>query len=150
MKSFFSINKNFKKGFTLTELIIVVIVISVLVSFILPRYTGMMEKTKANEAVQLLSSLYSAQKSYAAENVCYYPGSGTPGSWWPFDMDNPTPKHFGSLRFPPAFCGAATPPNFVAELTRTTGAYKMLVFANSEIQCSETGTDPGVCKRIGY
>ena len=60
-----------KKGFTLLELIIVIIVIGILASIALPRYMRVAEKSRTAEAKSILSALRSAQIRYSAQYSNY-------------------------------------------------------------------------------
>jgi len=57
-----------KKGFTLVELLIVVIIIGILVTLALPQYQKIANRAKWAEAVELASSIKSAQNLYRTEH----------------------------------------------------------------------------------
>ncbi len=59
------------QGFTLLELIIVIIVIGILASIALPRYIRIAEKGRAGEAKNMLSAVRSAQMRYAVQYSSY-------------------------------------------------------------------------------
>ncbi len=53
-----------RKGFTLIEVLTVVVIVGVLASFAVSEYKKVIERSRASEAIQLLRSLYHAEKLY--------------------------------------------------------------------------------------
>ena len=56
-----------KKGFTLVELLIVVIVVGILAAFAIPQYINAVEKAKVGSAKNSLGLIAQAEKMYRAE-----------------------------------------------------------------------------------
>jgi prepilin-type N-terminal cleavage/methylation domain-containing protein len=67
-----------KKGFTLTELLIVVAIIGVLAAIAIPAYVGQTKRAARTEAYTNLQSLRLLEEQYYAENGCYYRTGATP------------------------------------------------------------------------
>jgi len=74
-----------KKGFTLLELLIVVIIIGVLASIAMPQYTATIEKARSGEAMINISSVRLALDRY------WYQNGGLPAddNFSVLDIDNP-------------------------------------------------------------
>ena len=57
-----------KKGFTLVELMVVVLIVGILASVSVPMYRGSIDAAKWSEAKASCGTIYTAVKSYVAEN----------------------------------------------------------------------------------
>ena len=78
----------FAAAFTLVELAVVVVVIGVLAAFAVPHFMTSVERTKAAEAFDYLSSLRSAQERYHARQGQYADAVAK------LDTKFPTPAYF--------------------------------------------------------
>ena len=60
-----------EKGFTLVELMIVVVIIGILASIAIPKFTNLIGKTKAAEAKTILGQIITAEKTYYFTSNAY-------------------------------------------------------------------------------
>lgn len=65
------------KGFTLTELIIIIAIIGILAAIALPAYIGQQKRAARTEAYTNLQNLRLLEEQFYAENACYYMTGGT-------------------------------------------------------------------------
>ena len=70
---------NRQKGFTLIELMIVVVIIGILAALAVPRFMRASTKSKQSEAKQILKQIYTMEQTYRQEYSSYW-GQGTVAS----------------------------------------------------------------------
>ena len=69
---------DFRKGFTLIELMVVVAIIAILAAIAIPQYRKFQLKSKTVEAKENIGAIVTAEESFAAENGQYAQCSGAP------------------------------------------------------------------------
>ncbi len=73
----FSTLRNNKKGFTLIELMIVVVIIGILAALAIPRFMRASTKSKQSEAKAILKQIYVMEHAYRQEKDVYWPNGGS-------------------------------------------------------------------------
>ena len=82
------ISSKARKGFTLVELAVVIVIIGVLAAFGVPRFLKSVERSKASEAFAFLSAVRSSQERYLAQYGEYSTDISK------LDIQYPTPAYF--------------------------------------------------------
>lgn len=101
------------KGFTLVELVIVIVIVGILSIVAVPIYRGYTRKAMATEGKALLGAIQTAQKIYYAENAFFFQQAATSFSSI-LDVDARSNKYFTSFSVP-----TATTAGFTASTTGT-------------------------------
>ena len=60
-----------RRGFTLLELLIVVIIVAILASAALPQFSRMMTRSRVSEAIGTIDSIMTAEMAYYQENAAF-------------------------------------------------------------------------------
>lgn len=71
------------EGFTLVELMVIVLIIGILSAIAIPTYTGYLNRAKTTEAVGFLADIKGRQEAYRSEYLQYCAVSSTATTWWP-------------------------------------------------------------------
>jgi type IV pilus assembly protein PilA len=81
--------KDFRKGFTLIELMVVVAIIAILAAIAIPQYRKFQLKSKTVEAKENIGAIVTAEESFAAEHGQYAQCSAAPNGVTPNATKHP-------------------------------------------------------------
>jgi prepilin-type N-terminal cleavage/methylation domain-containing protein len=110
--SIHSTGKKVRKGFTLVELAVVIVIIGVLAAFGVPKFLNSVERSKAAEAFGYLSAIREANERYIAQQGIY---AVDQNSW---DVTMQPPKYFAVSTYSATQGNATTPSTWTMTLTR--------------------------------
>ena len=126
-----------KKGFTLIELIFAVIIVGVLASLAIPRFSDTIEKSRTAEAINILETLRNAQEAYKLEKGIY---TATPDE---LDVTIPASQNFEVPT-------TSDTPDPLASVGRNAGGYQytLTIDVDGTVRCA--GVAPAnICAKLG-
>ena len=111
-----------RKGFTLVELAVVIVIIGVLAAFGVPQFLKSVERSKAAEAFNYLAAVRAAQERYLAKEGIYATDVSA------LDIVQTAPKYFESVSAIASVGSVASSPKWQLQMKRTStsssyGAY---------------------------
>ena len=123
-------------GFSLMEVIFVIIILGTFVSLSLINYSASLEKSKSVEGIQILRTLIEAQMAYKLEHGNFSNNLGD------LAVTIPVPKNFNNP-------SVSSNSNAVATIQRS-GSYTLTIDDESDITCVQGSGPADICTRIGY
>ncbi len=129
-----------RKGFTLIEITVTIIIIGAMAALALPRIGQIAERMRATEGEQILTVLLHAQNDYQLDNNGSYTNDPTELA---IEYAAADFKHFVH---PP------TVGNPIASVTRLAGDYTLSIDNTGTISCTPGGAGPYTytCAQAGY
>ena len=129
-----------KKGFTLSELLMVVVVLGILSAIALPRFAPQKEKAYVAEAVGMLSAIRQLEEGYRLDNGFYLaiPVNAPNTEWLKLGIENPNISNYWKYTI------ATTASTCTITATRQNLKWSgSVAFANQTVTISNAGVYAG-------
>ena len=126
-----------KKGFSLLELVIVLVVVGTLATLALPQYTRSRERALGREAQSNLRLILAAEKIYQMEYITYWPASGSNSIL--IDINNNLKLSLVPTNWSWSVTGGAA--TFTASADRVTGPYSNCIYQITQAGGNPTSTN---------
>ncbi len=111
-----------RKSFTIVELLIVVVILTILATFAIPAYLNAKQRAVDHEARSQLKLIQTAEKSYRLEEGQYIACADNAACSSDLRLDLPPAPPDGNWDYSvPSVDNAASPPQFTANSTGTSG-----------------------------
>ena len=130
-----AMRKKYQNGYTLTEVIITVIVLGIIASMAIPNYLISVERTKASEGVQMLEALLNAQRRHLLE----YNEYATDISQLDIEVKTPTDKFTDP--------SVSNETDQLATVKRI-ALYKLSIDEDGNINCTDDEAPTGTCLKL--
>ncbi len=126
-----------QRAFTLVELMVVIIIVGVLASLAMPRFSNTIEKSRIAEAINILQTLRDAQEVYSLENAGYTADIND------LDVTIPVSRNFNDPTL-----ATADP---IVSIERNAGGYQytLSIDADGAVSCGGTVNPAEVCTILG-
>ena len=127
------------KGFTLTEILIVVVILGIMAGIAIPRFFPQAEKGRVSEAIGILGAIRQGEEAYLLDQGTYCDpntAGDCQGDWGGLGMDPPAGRYF---TYDLSNISATT---FTATATRTADSARG-VYDGNTISIDETGAYGG-------
>lgn len=135
------------KGFSLGEIMAVIIILGVFSSMAIPNFNIHVKNTRNQEAKTVFVNIYGAQKEYKQENGNYANAIAD------LDLTFSTIKNFGGLVISNSSTvtgGSGVPKLYLARLTANDGTYSLYILEdNAEVVCTPAGAGT-MCSKMGF
>ena len=143
-----------KSGYSLAEIIVVIIMLGVIAAASLPKFNIAVEKTRLSEGVQILEALNNAQHLWKFKNGNYLILSA--GTSFPPDFEITIPKaktfDISTITLPNSTISTGVP--VIATIRRFVVPdvydYTLTIDTGGIIGCIDGTTVAGVCNKLGY